>query len=916
MYCSKCGKEIPASAAFCPYCGAKTSEEAANDSGDDQGKHKRGKKVWIALAVLALLVVAAAIAAFVVLDKKDAGYEMNVIDEETGEYLLVDVPENFSMDISVDEGSSQKKEPPAVFDIYSKRIETNNKIKDNTLTIEAPKGGYEKGEAYTIDITGYGTFTDEKLSKAKKLLFVIKEKNTSSIEYKENVEELPAGSVQVEGKKITVNGQYETGQIILTDSDGDGIEEIYKLTNASSKGDKTEAGYTEPEADEVYEDIDIFYYGTIDPKELEIDEEAFKGELETSGILEAFCDKAYADSDIKFKVDKKTDGTYCDFTIKLSDPADETRQLIFKAKVANKILYKNKNGLVLMNNSLIIKDGIEISVKGEKKKDAERAIKREIKKYTGGNKEEGAPSPEELKIPLMPVKIPLIGPVYAKFELGIIDEISIGGSFHVGADLTATLTSGVLYNYKNNKIVKKYTGFEPDINAYVMVKGTIKAFAGGYVEAGVVVPFLVTVEVDPKVGTAFDAEGCAIINNIPKKPSLEGYYSLEIAAKIKVDLKIQLLKEFTHKINMFDSKRPIWKKSNKLQFRSLDLQDSYTIENDTIDLGDIVVTYYDVIEGKEEESNLAEYELYIDGDAKNVTEGKVSFEKGPGEYDFKFVWEKDKIKFEQSKKVIIVKSPLDYFADINQVGNSYSDVNSKYDLHECNSTDWFKLLESSSKKYRFVFNPLSVEGRQEYDLLPDDKCSRMSGKASDMLGIVKPVYVSWLEEAIGTTLEAGQGDDLDNSSDKGLIGTINIPDETESYSILIKDVSVEGLIKPETEIYIGTQKAKESGLFDESIWICRRGQTLGTQSLLKFHSDGTFSEYFLGSETLSENAGTWEYHRDTSTLHLFDNASYTGGQEEVFIEDGDAFRSENPVEMMSGSDYQWIAPDSGHEDLF
>ena len=52
---------------------------------------------------------------------------------------------------------------------------------------------------------------------------------------------------------------------------------------------------------------------------------------------------------------------------------------------------------------------------------------------------------------------------------------------------------------------------------------------------------------------------------------------------------------------------------------------------------------------------MAEYELYIDGDAKNVTEGKVSFEKGPGEYDFKFVWEKDNMKFEQSKKVTLTE---------------------------------------------------------------------------------------------------------------------------------------------------------------------------------------------------------------------------------------------------------------------
>ncbi len=38
MFCSKCGKEIKDEAAFCPYCGAKTTEEATKEKATDENE--------------------------------------------------------------------------------------------------------------------------------------------------------------------------------------------------------------------------------------------------------------------------------------------------------------------------------------------------------------------------------------------------------------------------------------------------------------------------------------------------------------------------------------------------------------------------------------------------------------------------------------------------------------------------------------------------------------------------------------------------------------------------------------------------------------------------------------------------------------------------------------------------------------
>lgn len=38
MFCSKCGKEIKDEATFCPYCGAKTTEEATKEKATDENE--------------------------------------------------------------------------------------------------------------------------------------------------------------------------------------------------------------------------------------------------------------------------------------------------------------------------------------------------------------------------------------------------------------------------------------------------------------------------------------------------------------------------------------------------------------------------------------------------------------------------------------------------------------------------------------------------------------------------------------------------------------------------------------------------------------------------------------------------------------------------------------------------------------
>lgn len=111
------------------------------------------------------------------------------------------------------------------------------------------------------------------------------------------------------------------------------------------------------------------------------------------------------------------------------------------------------------------------------------------------------------------------------------------------------------------------------------------------------------------------------------------------------------------------------------------------------------------------------------------------------------------------------------------------------------------------------------------------------------------------------------------------------------------------------------KEEEKSSLFNETIWTCRRGQTLGGQSLIQFHTDETFSEYSFGTDELVYDAGTWSYDSSNETLYLYDTALYDGS-EEVFVKDGDSFRSVDTVEMMVGEDYVWISPGTDNQGVF
>ena len=609
---------------------------------------KRRTAIIISSAVIALIAAACIVAAAVGNEKID----VRVIDEENGEYMLINVPSDYSFDIGTEGKQGKlKKKDFYVYDIYGNKIDAKKSLTGKRMTIKSPDGGYEKGSVYTLDLKGKAKFLDESYRKAEKITFVIEQKETARIDYQDGVIELGGESVELNNGRLTIEGRYKTGDIIIVDTNDDYIDEIYKLKNAKYKNNKTTAVFEEPAAEEVYKDIDIFYYDDVDMRKADIDEEAFLGAIEETGVLDAFTEEAYAaDSSNITITSKQGKGNSYEFTALLKDPADERRQLKISFGISDRSLIKYDKKIAIVDNDLQITSGLEFSVKGKGSKKTESSIREALEDYKGVASENSEAG--DYDVPLVPIKIPVVGPINVYIELGLTANVAFSAEFNAGVDTSLTFSQGIVFDTGEKQVKKTYADITGDIDAHIMVSGELDAFAGAYVKGGLDIPLLLDLGIDAKGGPYLEGEGCFIVKGIPKDIKSDGYYRLEIGIMFSSNAKIKVLMFDEKSIPIADKKRPLYQLSKYLKLKETDLKDTYYLTDDRIEIGKINATYHSIIEDKDITEEVIEYSLYVDDEKVQIENGVIISPVSNGTHKFKLKWkyEGDKYEIEPANK--------------------------------------------------------------------------------------------------------------------------------------------------------------------------------------------------------------------------------------------------------------------------
>lgn len=736
MKCKYCGTKLGKGIEVCPKCG----RIYKNPFG--------GKGTKIAIIAVAAIVALSVIVggAFALTSLKD-DMDVKVIDEAAGEYMLVNAPTKIKFDVELTDGSV---DDIVVEDIYGGTVKSRIEGDANTAVIKAPEGGYEKGEIYTIDLKDIGTFRNKEFDGAKKVTFVIEKKNTTSVEFKDDVIELKDEEAKLDNDQIILEGDYSEGDIVVADTDGDGIQEAYKLSAASSDGDETTASYEIATADEVYEELDIFYYDKVDLSNAEINEEVVTAMVEESGIIETFTDEVYAAEKVITEVEFDYEE---EFKITLTDPDNEDRQLILTFTLEDAALFKCTTKVALFDNTITIGSEIELTIKGEADGETEKNIREAIEKYIA---KKGKMDKSSFDEDFITVPIPIAGVAGLEFGFGTKAFFAASAEFNAKAGAEVSLNQGIIFDIKKLKVKDTYADITGDINAEMMVKGQLEAFAGLTMEGGGTVMSLIDLKLQVEGGPYLEGQGCFIVKDMPEDLNTDGYYKIDIGLRVAANAVIDYVID-QEELELAELKKPVLQYSHYLKVEDLSLKDSYFLAEDGIDIGDLEVEYYDKIEGENIDETIEKYTLYIDGKKVKVSDGVIKKDLKEGTYTFKVEWKYEGQKFSEEREVEITDfDPWGYFERFGLINTTYKEIEERYGEYEyIGAAEGGFYYRPVSLSIDVVFSGADVDystvdldyGNPDYFIPRNAPCVAVSGYAQEMFGIKEMISMSDLENA-------------------------------------------------------------------------------------------------------------------------------------------------------------------------
>ncbi len=746
MKCRYCGTKFSRSDGICPKCGRQSGRPKGQRSGGSP-RRKITVIVVAAAAVFATLVTALAVSF-----TGSSDPDISVMDNKTGEYMMVNAPADLSLDIDLEKAEDTSS--LQVFDITGRKIETNDTVSGKKLSIGAPDKGYSKGQIYTLDLGGKGSFHRKDLKDARKLMFIVDQKNKSVVEFKDGVKQLGSRKVSEQDGKLVIRGRYKTGDIIVADVNNDDIEEIYKLKDAVISQGTTTAGYEEPSEDEVYEKLEVFYYDEVNLSKAEVDQENVGKMLKESGIMDAFTDEVYADDgSAGSSFEAGFDGNK-DFEITIKDPKNEDRKLVITAGVTDKVLLKcsKDDGVFFINNTLTMTGGFDFSVSGKNKAAVERKVQDAIEDYFGDDDRDVSACLMDKNMVKISTAVPGVPFIRVYGDIGVFADMAMSASFNTGMDAEMNFNSGIIFDYRNVKVIKKYTGASFDYDAYMIVKGKFDAFAGLSMEMGAKVPAVIRAGVEVRGGPYLESQGCFSMTGIPNDFNAEGYYKVVIGMKCQGDLKYKLPLAEEQKKKLVELKKPYVTYGRYLDLQDTSIEKQYSLDSSGIYIGALKAEYKDRIKGEDVWKDIRKYQLYLDGDEVRLNDGYITGQLSPGKHKIKVTWKEDGEKFEKEKTVEVIDfEPFSAFEKKNVLGLTYPYINNEYGyLAEKNKVAGYsKETHSDALGCDLYFSC-------DYDSDASDMnnyiCSNIFGTIQSIFGLNHDISRDKFAEAFGTSL--------------------------------------------------------------------------------------------------------------------------------------------------------------------
>lgn len=524
---------------------------------------------------------------------------LGLVDEQTQTFAVYGLASDKAFRFRLEQEEAEGISELAVQAADGSVADTTISVEEEMLVLSAPQGGYVAGEIYSLVLPEGVSFADEDFEGVRSLLFTVQGSEKRQIRYQTSVHEVTAADVlEKEETTLRLKGEYQSGDIILVDTDRDQVQEAYALDRVYDEDNVTVADISIPSYDAVFRELDLYQESEIDFSQAQFDKEGILEALEESGILDVFrnaltiraraADVSFSKDDIKVTVAREKDGgrTYYSVAVEVSDD-EMSVSLTFAVSAKQLSMAKIGKGKDLMGTAIDLRlrgeTKVSASIKEDELKDAakelenklEEEIREKLKKKTV--LESGETVERNLAKQLLDVEIPITGPLSINLELGATAEFGLSGNLVQNSEVG--VMAAIYLDLKEKQPLRQYAAVSVE-EVTTKLSAETENFVGIELSAGLTaLQDSLEVNISGAFGPYLDGSGYGIIRTTPEsgkerksgknRSEQQMQTSVDFEGELELGLRAKLDAEATfdpwvvdeHKVefSLWEKDIPLWK---------------------------------------------------------------------------------------------------------------------------------------------------------------------------------------------------------------------------------------------------------------------------------------------------------------------------------------------------------------------
>ena len=494
--------------------------------------------------------------------------------------------------------------------IYENDKKTDLKFekKDNSYQIMPPEEGYKEYCFYKIELKDNNSFNDKELQQYKTVIFYVNNEQQTKIAYQKNIH--TDQQATIENKKLQSNQEYQKDDIVMI-----GKGENCQVVKINEKTADQQYSYEIPSLDDVYSSLQVNEHFINDFEHMEVNKAAVADYIRQQSSFQNVFPQSQNITANDISVQSKED----------KDDGMILTVLIQQDGIKIALSYQSDHmmqQMAFVASSCQLHLDLSCDIEGDqaaelKKSISKDATKTELQTIYQQSKND-AINLDEL-IDLMDIRIPIQGPVSYYLDMNLKNEwvMPVNHENHSSLAVDAQLGYGI----KNGKIYYQYADAKPTVHHDFQFSGTFKTNADLQIEMGL------KLMNDQQLGMLFDTnvlgegEGIFVIDS--KKTGLG---NLRLNGYWDAYLMISIFDQMMHSSMLNQSHETLWSWldiDNANQLDSVNIASTYTADDGKIEIGQLQAIFKNILTDANNEMTLLDYELLIDGQQVEVTDGMV-----------------------------------------------------------------------------------------------------------------------------------------------------------------------------------------------------------------------------------------------------------------------------------------------------